>query len=425
MAGILRRVPIPSALTWIFNKLKCVSIRTNYLKYKITIMRQTIFTVTKMLLAMLVIQGCAKNYLNRPPLGAPTAGTFYQSDADILAGTGPLYNAAWDSYNGTSMEAIGDVFGGNSLTDNYNGRGAWLTFSVPSTDGELPGAYNAFWSVVSNANVVAYNIQHAPAGASASGKNSGLAECRFMRAAAYYYLALDWGAIPIIYDNISQIGDTTIPRNNLADVWKFIIMDLTWAKNNLSAVPLQPARITKWTAEGLLAKAYLTRAGLGQSAGQRKQSDLDSAKYWAADVCNNSGLTLDPNYYDLFTSKAFSGTTVPSECLFALLWVPNGSYFVHNQLQSNLAYNSLITQTGDGWGGSFGASPSLLSYYMDPANKSDSVRRRATFFMPGDYYPDISVKTGGWHVDTALFNSAGIYTPGAAPKNNGSYDHAF
>ena len=26
--------------------------------------------------------------------------------------------------------------------------------------------------------------------------------------------------------------------------------------------------------------------------------------------------------------------------------------------------------------------------------------------MPGDYYPDINQANGGWHVDTALFNTA-------------------
>ena len=145
-----------------------------------------------------------------------------------------------------------------------------------------------------------------------------------MRATAYYYLALNWGAVPIIYDNISQISDTNIRRNNLDDVWKFIISDLTWAKDHLAANPLQPARITKWSAEGMLARAYLVRSGLGQSGGTRNQSDLDSAKFYAGDVCNNSGLTLMPNYYDLFTSKNFSGTNVPAECLFSLLWVPNG-----------------------------------------------------------------------------------------------------
>lgn len=375
-----------------------------------------------MILAAIV--GCNKDFLNRPPLSAPTAGTFYKTDEEILEGTGPLYNAAWFPYAGTAEYAIGDVMGGNSLTDDYNGRGAYLTFTVPAADGSLTGAYGAFWSVVANANVVAYNIQHAEAGATKAGINEGLAECRFMRATAYIYLALDWGAVPIIYDNVTQIGDTSIRRNDLADVWKFIIMDLTWAKDHLSAAPAQPARITKWSAEGMLGKAYLIRSGLGQTGGKRSQSDLDSARYYLGDVCDNSNLTLLPSYHDLFTSTYFSGSNVPSESLFSLLWVPSGGWFTQNNAQSNLAYSSLITQTGDGWGASFGASASLLQYYMNPANAADSIRRKATYMMPGDYYPEISQSTGGWHVDTALFNTAKIYSPGDAGNGWGT-DHCY
>jgi hypothetical protein len=78
----------------------------------------------------------------------------------------------------------------------------------------------------------------------------------------------------------------------------------------------------------------------------------------------------------------------------------------------------------------------LLAYFLDPANKADSIRRRATIFMPGDYYPDISQAAGGWNVDTALFNTA-TYADSAgsphisAPVNpSSSYtfygsDHAF
>jgi starch-binding outer membrane protein, SusD/RagB family len=394
-------------------------------------MRQKTTAITILALIILFMPACKKSYLNRPPLASPTAGTFYQTDADVLNGTGPLYNGSWGGYNGTSLQYIGDIMGGNSLSDNYNGRGSYLNFTVTGTDpsGALQSAYQALWSVVANANVVAYNIKNAGPGASQAGRNSGLAECYFMRAAAYYFLALDWGAVPIIYDNSIQLGDTSIRRNNLADAWQFMINDLTWAKNNLSAAPLQPARITKWSAEGMLARAYLVRSGVNQSGGTRNQSDLDSAKFYAADVCNNSGLTLMPNYYDLFTSTNFSGQKVPSECLFALLWVPSGSYFVQNHMQANLAYSSLITQTGDGWGGAFGASPSLLQYFID--NPSDSIRRKATIFMPNDLYPDINVANGGWHVDTALFNNATNSSTGlhiTSPVTSGSYygsDHAY
>lgn len=397
-------------------------------------MRKNINVITISILALFGLQSCSKDYLNRPPLASPTAGTFYQSDADILTGTGGLYNGSWGGYNGTSLQYIGDIMGGNSTTDNYNGRASYLSFTVTSTDpsGALQSAYQALWSVVANANVVAYNIKHAAPGASDFGKKSGLAECYFMRAAAYYYLALDWGAVPIIYDNTAQLGDTSILRNNLSDVWKFIISDLAWATNNLSPTPLQPGRITKWSAEGMLGRAYLVRSGLGQSGGQRNQSDLDSAKYFLSDVCNNSGLTLDPSFSDLFTSTAFSGTKVPSECLFGLLWVPSGQWFVQNHMQANLAYDSKITQTGDGWGGSFGASPSLMQYFIDPANAADSIRRKATIFMPGSFYPEINQASGGWTVDTASnFNTATNSITGDhiyVPVNSGSYygsNHPF
>jgi hypothetical protein len=388
-------------------------------------MKQKITILVLSLLGVSLMPGCKKSFLNRPPLGAPTSGTFYSSDAEILEGTGPLYNGGWGGYNGTSLQYIGDIMGGNSTTDNYQGRGAYLNFAVSATDpsGALQSAYQALWSVVANANVVAYNIKNAGPGASAGGKAEGLAECYFMRAAAYYYLTLIWDNVPIVYDNNAQVGDTTIRRAMLADDWQFQINDLTWCAQNLPATPIQPARVTKWSAEGMLARAYMTRSGLTGSGGQRGQADLDSAIKYATDVAVNSGAALDPSYYNLFTSTAFSGSTVPSECLFALLWVPNGQYFVQNHMQANLAYTPLITQTGDGWGAAFGGSPSLMNWYFN-VEPNDTLRRRATIFMPNSFYPDINKTGGGWLVDSTLFNNAQITAPGQQGNGYGS-DHAY
>ena len=97
-------------------------------------MKKKITILVLSLLGISLMPGCKKSFLNRPPLGAPTSGTFYQSDAEILEGTGPLYNGSWGGYNGTSLQYIGDVMGGNSTTDNYQGRGAYLNFAVSSTD---------------------------------------------------------------------------------------------------------------------------------------------------------------------------------------------------------------------------------------------------------------------------------------------------
>lgn len=73
--------------------------------------RRIIITVLSLVIIFTIL-GCKKSFLNRPPLSAPTAGTFYANDADVLSGTGPLYTASWGPYNGTAMNAIGDVLGG-------------------------------------------------------------------------------------------------------------------------------------------------------------------------------------------------------------------------------------------------------------------------------------------------------------------------
>ena len=40
------------------------------------------------LVIIFLIQGCKKDYFNRPPQSSLTAGVFYANDADILSGTG-------------------------------------------------------------------------------------------------------------------------------------------------------------------------------------------------------------------------------------------------------------------------------------------------------------------------------------------------
>ena len=68
---------------------------------------------------------------------------------------------------------------------------------------------------------------------------------------------------------------------------------------------------------------------------------------------------------------------------------------------------------------------------MDPANAADSVRRRATIFMPNSFYPDINQAAGGWLVDTTLFNNATNSATGAHiyyPVTSGTFygsDHAY
>jgi hypothetical protein len=359
-----------------------------------------------LLIAMMaIVQSCKKDFLTRAPQDATTSGNFYTTNAEVMAGTAPLYGIVWFDFNDKAFLSFGEAHGGNLNCDDADRKG-YLSFSVPQTDDILPTGYEALWKVVAQSNLVMANITNAKTTADASTKQMGIAECRFMRGLAYLYLAGNWGPVPILYNNVTQLTDSTIRRSDLASVWKLIVMDFAYAAGHLPATPYQQGRLTKWAAEGMLARAYLCRSGLGKSEGSRTQSDLDSAKYYAADVINSSGASLLSSYYSLFT-HAYNSTAFASanpEALFSFLWMPSSSpWGINNSFQAYVAFASSITQTGDGWGGAFGASSSLLKYYM--AHPEDSIRRKATFMLPGDKYPELNAAGGGTTVPVSNFNS--------------------
>jgi starch-binding outer membrane protein, SusD/RagB family len=364
-----------------------------------------------------VLYGCNKNFLDRPPIDQVTSGNFYKTNEEIRAATGPLYNIVWFDYNDKAFMAFGEAKGGNL---NSNDRTAYIQFAVPSTDqGTLLPGYKSFYKIVAQANTVMAAIKNAQ-GSSASEevKREGMAECRFMRALAYYYLVSNWGAVPIVYDNVSQLSNN-LRRNNIEDVWKFIIHDLSYAAKNLPPVPYAQGRLSKWSAEGMLARMYLTRAGLG-GAGSRKQSDLDSARFYAGDVINNSGLTLLSSYGNLFRG-AYNNSDHANpnpESLFSLQWAPtNSPWGINNSFQAYVAFDPAITQTGDGWGAAQGISADLVKYYM--ANPQDSFRRKATAMFHRDFYPELNQAGGGTTVTGTGMAYIKKYVVGSPADNGG------
>lgn len=364
----------------------------------------------------LLLTACSKDFLNRPPEDTITSANFYTNDDQIAAGTGPLYNIVWFDYNDKALLSFGEARGGNLQS---NDRTAYIQFAVPATDqNTLFTGYKSFYKIVAQSNLTMQNITGAVNSTASQGmKRAGLAECKFMRAMAYYYLVSNWGAVPIIYDNVSQLSDATVVPNTTESVWQFIIKDLVYAAKNLPEAPYASGRVTKYSAEGMLAKMYLTRAGVGAS-GTRKQSDLDSAKYYAADVCKNSGLTLMSNYGDLFTSANNNCDHNNNENLFALQWQPVSSpWGVNNSFQAYMAFDPKITQTGDGWGSAQGCSADLLKYYI--AHPEDSLRRKATVMFNADHYAELNQKDGGTDVTTTAISNLKKYVIGSPADNGG------
>lgn len=357
-------------------------------------------------LTMLILLGCKEDFLERPPKGSLVDASFYQNNDQVLAGTAALYSVVWNEYVDKALINLGD-FRGGTLYRAWNDRDNVLfnTTEVSPRNGE---AYRAFYNVVGQSNMAITNInKYAGQEVTEDIRNHAIAEARFMRATAYSYLVMNYGAVPIIEDNVVLLSNSDVQRNTIKSVWEFITKDYRFAADNLSENRLMPGRLTKWAAEGMLARTYLTRAGVGEDdndflpdgslsfiSNPKDQTFLDSAKYYAQRVIELSGASLLENYADLFIYPYDNN----QESLFELQWVyttAENGYAARNTMVSQITFSNDIAN-GDGWGGDLGASYWMLSLY-DGLIKEDGTpgftndkRLKYSFMLPGFHYPEIT-----------------------------------
>ncbi len=346
-----------------------------------------------LVVAIAAVSGCKKEFLERPPLSAVVDANFYKTNDQVLAATSLLYSKVWFDYNDKAMYNLGDFRGGSAFSA-WNDRGNVL-FNTTGDNGENGASWRAFFNVVAQSNLFLYNIEkYGGAAVTPSVKKMAIAEARFMRASAYRFLVMNWGAVPVIENNFEHLFDTSIRRNSVTSVWRFITREMRAAAEDLPTAPVQEGRLTKWSAEGMLARFYLTRAGVESANGQRKQEFLDSAKYYAQRVITMSGRSLLSNYENLFKYPYDNN----AESLFELQWVFSGPnvWGTNNSMPEYLAYNPDISFGG--WGGDKGATWWLMQQYdgfqLQPngtlKGRTLDQRLHATFMLPGFYYPEIT-----------------------------------
>jgi hypothetical protein len=351
-------------------------------------------------LSILLLAGCKKDFLVKPPTDAVVDANFYKTDEQVLAGTNLLYSKVWFDYNDKASYNLGDFRSGTAFSA-YNDRGNVL-FNTTDITPENDAAWRSFYVVVGQSNLAIANInRYAGDGVSPMIKKIAIAEARFMRAVAYRYLTMNWGEVPIIENNLDLLDDPSIAnKHTVKSIWRFITREMRAVAEDLPEEPIQLGRITKWSAEGMLARFYLTRAGVESNGGARDQVFLDSAKYYAQRVINNSGHSLLNDYAELFKYPYDN----KAESLFELQWVAlsgDPGYGVGNSTPSYLNFSPDISV--EGWGGDKGATWWMLSQYEGITASGDTMlqgrtldqRLKATYMLPGANYPEITQKLNG------------------------------
>lgn len=354
--------------------------------------------IAMILLAIAVLSGCKKSFLERPPTDSIVDANFYKSDEQLAAATALLYNRVWFDYNENPAFSLGDIRAGTTFR-GYNERGN-VEFNTNDLTPENRRAWASLFVVVGQSNLLISNInRYAGAGTTETARKIAIAEARFMRAVAYRLLVMSWGEVPIIEDNLALLNDPTTQKHTVPSIWRFITREMRAAADDLPETA-EPGRVTKWSAEGMLARFYLTRAGVEPGGGTRNQQFLDSAKYYAQRVILQSGKRLKTNYAELFKYPYDNN----EESLFELQWVfipGNPGYGFGNAAVSHLNPSGEIS--AEGWGGDKAATWWMLSLYEGIEASGDTMlsgrtldqRLAATFMMPGFVYPEITRTVGG------------------------------
>lgn len=352
---------------------------------------------------------CKKSFLERPPLDTIVNSNFYQTPEQLLQGTGNLYNLVWQGLNFKVVYEIEQ----RANVIMWNGN-TYKNFRVSSSYQQLLESWQSFYNTIGQCNLVIESVKKfTPATVPQAAKNNAIAEARFIRAVVYSYLVQLWGEVPALDNNLTLLTDTTKTRNTIPSIWDFIMSDMRYAAKNLFPSSPQAGRLNKYSGEAMLARLYLTRAGVGSTDGKRRQSDLDSAAYYCRSVIANGPFKMLDDYEELFKMKNNNNP----ESIFALQWVFGGFWGTQNATQAFVAFNSSITGSGDGWGSALGAGLNILRLYEDFIKDK---RRKASFMFPGDRYSYITqeIDSAGQKYKRPLivpFNGNNSYTAG--PSN--------
>ncbi len=351
-------------------------------------------------IAAMALTSC-EDFLNRPNEDGYNTSNFYQTDDQLEQGVNYLYNSPWYDFQRGFIK-VGEVMSGNE----YVGGEPYMNYSVNGTDQSLVNMSYSLWAVNGHCNTVIKNILASQSSQiTQAKKDQCIGEALTWKAFAYFYMVRVFGEVPIVHDNSELLGGeyNKVQKVEKADVYEYIIMTIEKA---LELLPKKTSgfcdadRIDYYGAEALLAKVYLTKAGV---SGSLDQSDLKKAAELSKDVIDNSGRTLSPSFEQIFRLKDYNAT---GESLIAWQWAnARNPWTQQNTLQSDLAMVGFSNQ-GDCWGGYRGMTIDLQDAFGvdvrdNPATRNNGKaekdsRRKATMMMPGDSYDYFWTDKGGF-----------------------------
>jgi hypothetical protein len=210
------------------------------------------------ILCIVTIIACDKK-LNILDKNNPTTESYFKTAAELQNGVNSIYSslrsgnlAGREWFFTHDMRGSETASGGAQLEAP---RAELLKQPSPSpSNAVMTSVWNGVYQMINRANLV---ISKGPdVKDDIALRDVSVGEAEFLRAWAYFELASQWGDVPL-YTEPSTNPTGYKAKSPSADVYKFIITDLTDAASKLPDVAAQQGRATKGAANALLGRVQM------------------------------------------------------------------------------------------------------------------------------------------------------------------------
>ncbi len=329
--------------------------------------------VFKSLLAagMLSLSACSQNYLEKKPLGQLTSENFFQQEIHAVWATNAIYNhlRSWEvhvfSFIGLTDIISDDADKGSTPTDaNFLLEVDQFTFDAGNI--AFLNVWSGYYQGIYRANLVLQEVPLMGDIIEPGLQARLIAEAKFLRAYFYFNLVRWFGDIPLITKPLNT-DEYQQPRVPASEIYDLIIQDLTEA---IEVLPLRSkqaiedqGRAAKGSAQGLLAKVYLT------------QKNFAAAETILTELINSGEYAMLPNYNSVFLPEGENSSEMVWEVMATALETGGGGS-QYNEVQGVRGEPNL------GWG--FNRPSDDLIAAFEPGDP----RREATILYVGEVLPD-------------------------------------
>ncbi len=202
--------------------------------------------------------------------------TFYNTAAEVESAVNAIYGPL------RSDNCLGGLYPAQmeAYVDYGYGRGSYGILSEfqgldPTNITRTGQMWDQFYLAIRNANLV---IANAPNGSriSPADVTKYVAEARFLRALAYFYLVRNYGGVLLRTE--ANMTEQSLPRSSADDIYQLVQSDLAVAEQDLPDAPAIAGRPSKWAAKTLLADVYFYK-GQYPEARNKALEVIESNKY--------------------------------------------------------------------------------------------------------------------------------------------------